>query len=280
MEVSTKHTRLLAINGKRVRKLLVDFIRDEVRNVGLRRGIIGLSGGVDSAVSCFLAVEALGRRNVLAVLLPYRTSSPGSLEDAQVLVEQLGIRSSKVDITTVVDAFASTVPRIDKVRKGNMMARARMIVLYDRSAEEKGLVIGTSNKTEILLGYTTHFGDNACGINPIGDLYKSQVWELAKELGVPENIIRKTPTADLWKGQTDEGELGVSYRELDRLLYHLVDERRSDEELQALGFSRGLVQKVKERIRRNQFKRRPPIIAKVSYRTVNVDFRYARDWGM
>lgn len=279
MEVSTKSTSLLAINLKQVRKLLVDFIADETRSAGLERGVVGLSGGVDSAVSCSLAVEALGKKNVLAVKMPYRTSSPESLSDAELVVKQLGVRSETVDITPIVDALLRDEAGVGKIRKGNIMARVRMIVLYDRSAAERGLVIGTGNKTEILLGYTTHYGDDACGINPIGDLYKSQVWELAKELGVPEKIIKKLPTADLWEGQTDEGELGVSYREVDRLLFHIVDERRSDKEMLALGFDRGLVEKVKTLMQRNQFKRRPPVIAKVSYRTVNVDFRYARDWG-
>lgn len=279
MEVSTKNTDLLAVNTKHVRKLLVDFIRDEVLNVGLKRGVVGLSGGVDSAVSCFLAVEALGKRNVLAVLMPHRTSSPESLTDAQVVVKQLGVRSEIVDISQIVDGFVTSTPDPGRIRTGNIMARTRMIVLYDRSAKEGALVIGTGNKTEILLGYTTHFGDDASGVNPIGDLYKSQVWELAKELGVPENIIKKEPSADLWKGQTDEKELGLSYQEVDRLLFHLVDERRSDEELASLGFERTHLRNVKRLIQRNQFKRQPPLIAKVSYRTVNVDFRYPRDWG-
>jgi len=279
MEVSSKRSDPLAINSAQIRKLLVSFIRDETRNVGLDRGVVGLSGGVDSAVSCFLAAEALGKRNVLAVMMPYTSSSPESLTDAQEVIKRLGVRSETVDITPAVDAFAVGAGRPDRVRKGNVMARARMIVLYDRSAKENGLVIGTGNKTEILLGYTTHYGDDACGINPLGDLYKSQVWELAKELGVPGRIIRKKPSADLWEGQTDEGELGVSYGEVDRLLYHLVDERRSDGELRKLGFEKRLLEKVKRLMRRNQFKRRPPLIAKVSYRTVNVDFRYARDWG-
>ena len=279
MEVSSKRSDPLAINSAQIRKLLVSFIRDETRNVGLDRGVVGLSGGVDSAVSCFLAAEALGKRNVLAVMMPYTLSSPESLTDAQEVIKRLGVRSETVDITPAVDAFAVGAGRPDRVRKGNVMARARMIVLYDRSAKENGLVIGTGNKTEILLGYTTHYGDDACGINPLGDLYKSQVWELAKELGVPGRIIRKKPSADLWEGQTDEGELGVSYGEVDRLLYHLVDERRSDGELRKLGFEKRLLEKVKRLMRRNQFKRRPPLIAKVSYRTVNVDFRYARDWG-
>jgi NAD+ synthase len=156
----------------------------------------------------------------------------------------------------------------------------RMIVLYDISAKESALVVGTSNKTEILVGYGTLFGDTASAINPIGDLYKTQVWQLARELGVSPQIVEKTPTADLWEGQSDEAELGFTYARLDSLLFHLVDERRNNEELLKLGFEPEFVGRVRSMIQKNQFKRRPPLIAKVSYRTVNVDFRYARDWGM
>jgi NAD+ synthase len=166
------------------------------------------------------------------------------------------------------------------VRRGNVMARMRMIVLYDISAREKALVIGTSNKTELMLGYGTQHGDIACAINPIGDLYKTQVWQIAGAIGVPTSVIDKKPTADLWKGQTDEGELGFSYRDVDQLLFQMVDERRSDEELVQLGFSLEFIRKVRQLLRKNQFKRRPPVIAKVSYRTLNVDFRYVRDWGI
>ena len=160
------------------------------------------------------------------------------------------------------------------------MARQRMIVLYDFSQKEKALVIGTSNKTESMLGYGTLFGDMACAINPLGDLYKTHIWDLASELGVPEKIIKKKPTADLWQGQTDEGELGFSYRSVDRLLYFMVDERRTNEELIGLGFDRTFCEKVRRKIQINQFKRRPPVIAKISHRTINVDFRYPRDWGI
>jgi NAD+ synthase len=263
-----------------VKNLLVQFLRDESKNAGFHRGVIGVSGGVDSAVSAFLAAEALGKENTTAVIMPYKTSNPKSVEDANIVVRQLGICSELVDISAMVDAYCDARSVTDRVRRGNVMARMRMIILYDVSARENGLVVGTSNKTEILVGYGTHYGDTASAINPIGDLYKTQVWQLARELGVPQNIVEKTPTADLWEGQSDEEELGVSYARLDSLLYHLVDERRNDEELQKLGFEPEFVHRVRNLIQKNQFKRRPPIIAKVSYRTVNVDFRYARDWGV
>jgi NAD+ synthase len=263
-----------------VNELLVQFIRDETKNAGFHRGVIGLSGGVDSAVSAALTAVALGKDDTMGVLMPYRTSSPKSVDDAKIVVEQLGIRSEIVDISEMVDAYCAVHKVTDRVRRGNVMARMRMIVLYDISAREQALVIGTSNKTEIMVGYGTLFGDTASAINPIGDLYKSQIWQLARHLGLPAKIVEKVPTADLWEGQSDEEELGCTYPQLDALLYHLVDERRNDSELKALGYDSAFVDRVKSLIRRNQFKRRPPLIAKISYRTVNVDFRYVRDWGL
>jgi NAD+ synthase len=267
----------LKLNTDVVRRLLAGFLKDETASAGFSKAVLGLSGGIDSAVVAYLAAEALGKENVLAVLMPYKTSSPKSAADAMLVVEQLGIRHELVEITPMVDPLLDA--SMDPVRKGNVMARTRMIVLYDRSAREQGLVIGTSNKTEILLGYGTQFGDTACGLNPVGDLYKTQIWQLAEALGVPRAIIEKKPTADLWEGQTDEQELGFSYQLADRLLYAMVDEQRSDAELSERGFEPHLVEKVRRLIRRNQFKRLPPVIAKVSHRTVNVDFRYPRDWG-
>lgn len=269
----------LEINTDLVRKVLVGFIRSEVKRVGFRRAVINLSGGLDSAVSCFLAVEALGAENVLAIRLPYETSSPDSLEDAQRVIDQLGIPSLTFDITPMAKPLIERFPEISRVRKGNILARLRMIVLYDQAEAFGGLPIGTSNKTEILLGYTTIFGDSASAINPIGDLYKTQVRQLARALGVPESIIRKPPSADLWVGQTDEGELGFTYDEVDRLLYLLVDERYTPQECIQAGFDAVFVQRVAERVRRYQFKRVPPLIAKLSQRTVNYDFLYLRDWG-
>jgi NAD+ synthase len=269
----------LDLNVAMVRELLVQFLRDESKNAGFHRGVIGVSGGVDSAVSAFLTSEALGNENTVGVIMPYRTSNPKSVEDAKTVINQMGIRSEVVDISPMVDGYCDTWKVTDKVRRGNVMARMRMIILYDISARERALVIGTSNKTEIMVGYGTLFGDTASAINPIGDLYKTQVWQLARALGIPQQIVEKIPTADLWEGQSDEEELGFTYARLDALLYHLVDERRNDEELHKLGFDAVFVDRVKTLIQKNQFKRRPPLIAKVSYRTVNVDFRYARDWG-
>ncbi len=280
METTGKSSNNLNLNTDIVKKLLVDFIRDEISNAGFKRGVIGLSGGVDSALAATIAAEALGKENVLAVMLPYKSSNPDSLRDAKSVAEQLGVRQQVVDISSMVDAYVSANNGIDNVRKGNIMARQRMVVLYDLSAAENALVIGTSNKTEILLGYGTQYGDTACGLNPLGDLYKTQVWQLAEAIGVPKKIAEKKPTADLWEGQTDEGELGFSYKLVDRLLYYMIDERRTDEELQENGFEKHFIEKVKRLVRLNQFKRRPPLIAKISHRTVNVDFRYARDWGM
>ena len=270
----------LHLNTGFVRKILVDFIRDQIHNAGFSKAIIGLSGGVDSAVSAYLSREALGKENVFAVLMPYSSSSPESAADAGLIVKELGIHSEIVEITPMVDPFIASQKITDNVRRGNIMARMRMIILYDRSLMVNALVVGTSNKTETMLGYGTLFGDMACALNPLGDLYKSQVWQLAEALGVPRRIVEKKPTADLWKNQTDEGELGFSYKDVDRLLYYMIDERRSDAELVSMGMDKGFIAEVKKRVTMNQFKRRPPLVAKVSQRTVNVDFRYVRDWGI
>jgi NAD+ synthase len=270
----------LKLNADLVRELLMRFIRDETTNAGFTKAVLGVSGGVDSAVSAVLAAEALGTDNVLGVMMPYTTSSPQSVEDARLLMEKIGIRSELVAIDKMVDGYCGEQKITDALRRGNVMARARMIVLYDISARERALVIGTSNKTEILVGYGTQHGDLASAINPIGDLYKSQIWQLAEKLDIPKRIIDKAPSADLWEGQTDEKEMGVTYADLDALLYEMIDERRSDAELISDGFKEELIQRIRGTIRRNQFKRRPPVIAKISYRTVNVDFRYVRDWGI
>lgn len=269
----------LTINTDLARQILTGFIRTEIRRTGLSHAVLNLSGGVDSALSCFLAAEALGPENVLAIRLPYKTSSVESLNHAQLVIDALGVQSLTVPITEMVDPLFERFPEMDAVRKGNIMARARMIVLYDQSVAFQGLAVGTGNKTEIMLGYTTLYGDSACALNPIGDLYKTQVRQLSAALGVPEVIIQKPPTADLWLGQTDEGELGFTYVEVDRLLYLLIDQRYSPADCVEAGFAEPFVRKVVERVRRNQFKRVLPPIAKLSNRTVGYDFLYLRDWG-
>jgi NAD+ synthase len=280
METTGKHDDSLKLNIGIVSRILVDFIRDETQNAGFRKAVVGLSGGVDSAVTSFLAAQALGPENVRGVVMPYRTSNPQSAADAALVADAAKILTETVDISPMVDAYLSRNQTLDRVRSGNVMARQRMIVLYDISAREQALVIGTSNKTETLLGYGTLFGDMACAINPLGDLYKSQVWQLASALGVPAQVVEKKPSADLWEGQTDEGEFGFTYARVDQLLFLMVDERRKDAELVAAGFDLEFIRKVRSMIARSQFKRRPPIIAKISNRTVNIDFRYARDWGI
>lgn len=269
----------LSINTELARKILTGFIRTEITRAGISHAVVGVSGGLDSALSCYLAAEALGPENVLAVRMPYRTSSPDSLEDAQKVIDATGVQSITVEITAMVEPLFERFPDINDVRKGNIMARARMIVLFDQSAAFNALVVGTGNKTEILLGYTTLYGDSACGINPLGDLYKTQIRQMARDLGLPDSIQAKAPSADLWQGQTDEGELGFTYAEVDRLLYLLVDERYTPAECISAGFSEGFVRAVVERVRRNQFKRVLPPIAKLSNRTVGYDFLYLRDWG-
>lgn len=269
----------LTINTDLARKILVEFIHSEITRAGFTRAVIGLSGGIDSALSCALAAEALGPQNVLAVRMPYKSSSPDSLEHAQMVIEQFGVQGETVEITDMVEPLIRRDPDMSNTRKGNLMARARMIVLYDQSEAFQGLVVGTGNKTEILLGYSTLWGDSACALNPLGDLYKTQVRQLSRAMGIPSAIIEKPPSADLWANQTDEGELGFTYADADRLLYLLVDQRYSPEECAAAGFDEALVRAVVGRIRRSQFKRMNPPIAKLSNRTVGYDFLYLRDWG-
>jgi NAD+ synthase len=269
----------LTINTDVARRILTGFIKSEVSRVGFPHAVINLSGGLDSALSCALTAEALGPENVLALRLPYRTSSPDSLEHAQLMIDQFKVQSETIDITKMVDPLIEHDLDMSKTRRGNIMARARMIVLYDRSEAFKGLPIGTSNKTEILLGYSTMWGDMASAINPIGDLYKTQVRQLSRALGIPDAIIDKPPSADLWAGQTDEGELGFTYEQVDKLLFLIVDQRYSAQECVEEGFHEKFVHSVIERVRRSQFKRMMPPIAKVSNRTIGYDFLYLRDWG-
>ncbi|MGZ9277047.1 MAG: NAD+ synthase [Candidatus Limnocylindrales bacterium] len=266
----------LAIDTGVARRIIGEFIRAQLEQAGFERLVLGLSGGIDSALVAYLAAEATGADHLLCVLMPYRTSSPASRADAEDVVGRLGCASELVDISPMVDGFYGPDSDASAVRRGNFMARMRMSVLYDRSVTWGGLVIGTGNKTESLIGYTTVFGDSACAFNPIGDLYKSQVRQLAAALGVPDQIIRKAPSADLWPGQTDETEAGFSYPELDRLLFWRIDKRRSIDEVVAIGFDRALVERVDRMVAGAEFKRQVPPIAKLGPRTAGVDYLYPR----
>ncbi|MGD9809042.1 MAG: NAD+ synthase [Deferribacterales bacterium] len=259
--------------------ILTNFIKEETEKIGLKNVVLGLSGGIDSALSAALAAKALGGDRVYAYCMPYKLSSKESLEDAIKVADAFKLNFEVIEITNMCDPYFEMQPDISKLRMGNVMARQRMICLFDMSAKVAGLVLGTSNKTELLLGYGTWYGDLASALNPIGDLYKTQVWELSEYLGVPHSVIAKPPTADLWVGQTDEQELGFTYKQADELLYKMVDERMRTAELIEEGYEPDFVNNVYERIRRNQFKRRTTVIAKVSQRTIGRDFRYCRDWG-
>ncbi|MDD2735721.1 MAG: NAD+ synthase [Desulfuromonadaceae bacterium] len=269
----------LLANTELLRKLLVGFVRDEVRKVGVNKVVLGLSGGIDSALVAFIAAEALGPENVHAICMPYKTSNPESEAHARLVATACGINFSVIPITAMVDAYFEMFPDANNMRRGNKMARERMTILFDHSALLGALVLGTSNKTELLLGYGTLYGDMASALNPIGDIYKSQVWQLSAEMGVPTEVIEKQPSADLWAGQTDEEELGFTYRQADELLYRMVDQRWTKPELIAAGFDTEFVAAIHSKIQNSHFKRRLPVIAKVSNRTIDRDFRYARDWG-
>ena len=274
-------TKIDKIDLDNVSKLITNFIKYEVQKTGYKKVVLGLSGGLDSSTVAYLSVKALGHKNVVGFIMPYKTSSPDSKKHALVIAKELKIKVFEVPITDMVDAYLRKFKNeIPQVRQGNIMARQRMIVLYDKSEEFKGLVIGTGNKTEFLLGYTTLWGDSASALVPIGDLYKTQVRILAKYIGVPEEIILKKPSADLWKGQTDEEDLGFTYADVDKLLYYMVDERYPVPQLQKLGYKKIFIDKVFKIIQRTQFKRKLPIIAKISARTIDHDFRYPRDWGL
>jgi NAD+ synthase len=276
----------LAIDTDVARRVIVGFIRGQLRQAGFERCVLGLSGGIDSGLVAYLVAEAIGADRLLCVLMPYRTSSPASRSDAETIVAALGCPSELVEITAMVDGYfgrdgeagagGESVADATAVRRGNFMARMRMAVLYDRSVAFGGLVVGTGNKTESLIGYTTLFGDNACAFNPIGDLYKSQVRQMAAAIGVPRQVIAKAPSADLWPDQTDEAEGSFSYPLLDRILYWRIDRRRSTDELVTMGFERALVERVERLVATSEFKRQVPPVAKLGPRTAGVDYLYPR----
>lgn len=268
----------LAIETTVARRIIVDFIRSQLQQAGFERLVLGLSGGIDSALVAYLAAEAVGPERLLCLLMPYRTSSRESVTDAQAVVEDLGCASELADISSIVDAWFERPENQDAsaLRRGNLMARSRMMVLYDRSVTWRGLVIGTGNKTETLIGYTTIYGDSACAMAPIADLYKTQVRQLSVAVGVPDAIVRKAPSADLWPGQTDETEVGFSYAMIDRILFRLVDRRRTIDEVVADGFERATVDRVDRMVAGAEFKRQMPPIAKIGPRTAGVDYLYPR----
>jgi NAD+ synthase len=267
----------MKINAPFVEKILTKFIKEELSKFHFSRGILGLSGGLDSTVCAFLASKALDPDNVLCLIMPYRDTYGRDIDDAQDVVRFLGMRSKVINIAPMVDSYFKDHPTDNKILIGNKMARERMSILYDHSARESALILGTSNKTELLLGYGTIHGDMACAISPLGDLYKTQIRELAQYMGVPEKILKKAPTAGLWEGQTDEGELGLTYENFDRLLYQMVDKRRTADEVIAEGFKKEMVERVIALVKNSEFKRKLPPIVKISDRTVGHDFLFPYD---
>jgi NAD+ synthase len=268
----------MKINCAFIERVLESFIREELAKAGFGNGILGLSGGVDSSVCAALAARALGPDKVIGMIMPYGPTCPQDARDAQDLAVRLKIRTRKVDIAPMVDAYFVVQPTDDRNLRGNKMARERMSILYDQSARDKALILGTSNKTELLIGYGTIHGDLASAINPLGDLYKTQVRQMAEHLGLPAAIREKVPTAGLWPGQTDEGEIGISYEELDRILFALVDQRQSVEEVVRQGCAPDKAARIVGLIKRSEFKRHLPPIAKISGRTIGHDFLYPYDW--
>ncbi len=247
----------LQLDAARECNRIIAFIRDYLAGAGCSRVVLGLSGGVDSALVAALCAQAVGAANVKALILPYRTSNPESEAHARLVIEQLGLPWEKFEITDVVAPFLARYPDMDERRKGNLMARGRMMALFDQSAAFGGLVAGTSNRTETLLGYFTLHGDGAAAFKPIAHLYKCQVRQLSRHMGVPEPIIAKAPSADLWAGQTDEGELGFTYDEADQVLYLHTERNLSEAEIAAQGLAPAVVRAIVRRMQATAFKRQP-----------------------
>ncbi len=254
----------LSIDPEETALKIENFIREKFNETKFNRAIIGLSGGIDSSTVAYIAKNALGAENVFGINMPYKTSSPQSAIDAKTVADNLGINFMTIEITDMVDAYFRMFPDADQLRRGNMMSRQRMTVLYDQSSLQRGLVLGCGNKTELLLGYCTLYGDTACAMIPLGDLYKTQVRILARFLGVPERIIQKTPTADLWPGQSDESELGFTYAEVDKLLFLMIEKKYSHEELKKQGFDESFINNVSDKIKKAQYKRCLPPIPKIN----------------
>jgi NAD+ synthase len=270
-------SRRLVLNAALAAAVLTDFIRDAVATSDTRGVVVGLSGGVDSALSTALAARALGAERVHAFLLPYRTSSPESAGDGRLVAEQLGVDHRLIDISPMIDVYFEMEPEAGTGRRGNKMARERMTILFDQAKKLGCLVLGTSNKTEILLGYSTVFGDNASSLNPLGDLYKQQVWQLASHLDLPRQVVAKEPSADLWPGQTDESELGITYAMADEVLYLLFDAGLRPYEVVDLGYEEAAVQRIVRLEQANRFKRRLMLIARLSGSAINLDQEIPRD---
>ena len=269
----------LWLNAELAEKVLTGFIRDAVETTRSKGVVVGLSGGVDSALAAALAARALGASRVHTYMLPYRTSNPDSLSDAEAVAAAFELESTTIDISPMVDLYFENLGEgeIDKVRIGNKMARERMSILFDHAKKLGCLVLGTSNKTEILLGYSTIFGDNASSINPLGDLYKQQVWQLARHLGVPAQVIDKKPSADLWPGQTDEGELGFDYASADEVLCLMFDLGLSPSEVVDQSYPASVVGRITALEEQNRFKRRLMLIARLSDSAINLDREIPRD---
>lgn len=255
---------MMDIDFDMVRKKIVNFIKEYMANADLETIVLGLSGGLDSSVVAYLCSEAIGAKNVWGLFLPYEGIQNHDINGAKNLIQKLGINYKEFNIAPLVETYFKKFPNADKIRRGNMMARQRMAVLFDHSKIYNGLVAGTSNKSEIMLGYFTVFGDAASSIAPVGDLYKTEVKELAKILGVPSNIISQKPSPGLWAGQTDEGELGFSYEEADKILYLMEEKKYNVKHLINEGFSKDLIYKIKRQIDSNAFKNSLPVVPKIN----------------